>query len=213
MTFLPDLATLAAFTLAGFVLTITPGPDMALFIGRTLAEGRSAGFAAMLGAASGVVVHTTLAAFGLSALLAASPNAFFALKLAGGLYLLWLAFQAVRHRSALKFDTQSGAGRRSLRRHWLTGLGINLLNPKIILFFVTFLPQFVSAGDAHAAGKLFFLGLYFIALAVPLSSLMILGAERLAASLKRRPRIMRGLDWLFASVFSAFAVNILLART
>ncbi|MEF2071548.1 LysE family translocator [Consotaella aegiceratis] len=211
MTFLPDLATLGMFSLAAFVLTITPGPDMTLFLGRTLSEGRAAGFAAMLGAACGVVVHTSLAAFGLSALIAASPQAFFVLKLAGGLYLVWLAVQAIRHGSALNLHAEASR-RHSLLSNWLTGVGINLLNPKIILFFVTFLPQFVSAGDPHAQGKLFFLGIYFITLAVPVTGLMILGADRLASALKRRPKIMRGIDWLFASVFSAFAINIFLAR-
>lgn len=209
MTFLPDLGTFLAFTLAAFVLTITPGPDMTLFLGRTLSEGRRAGFAAMFGACCGIVIHTTLAAFGISALIAASPDAFLALKFAGAAYLVYLAVQAIRKGSTLNLAKRFGQPH-SLASNWLTGLGINLLNPKIILFFVTFLPQFVSAKDPFAPEKLFFLGIYFIVFAVPLGSLMILAADRLAAALKRRPRVMRGIDWLFASVFSAFAIRILL---
>ncbi|WP_206454670.1 LysE family translocator [Aurantimonas marina] len=212
MTFLPDLPTLLAFTLAAFVLTITPGPDMTLFLGRTLSEGRAAGFAAMLGAASGIVVHTSLAAFGISALIAASPRAFFALKIVGAGYLVYLAVQAIRGGSTFKLDGKPAGRRHSLTSNWLTGLGINLLNPKIVLFFVTFLPQFVSARDADVTGKLFFLGMFFIALAVPMSVAMILAADRFAAALKRRPKVMRAIDWLFASVFSAFAVRILLTQ-
>ncbi|MCQ8781913.1 LysE family translocator [Mangrovibrevibacter kandeliae] len=211
MTFLPDLPTFLAFSLAALVLTITPGPDMTLFLGRTLSEGRAAGMAAMLGASCGVVVHTSLAAFGLSALIAASPEAFLVLKICGGGYLIYLAFQAIMNGSTLNLDRRSTRSH-SLLSNWLTGVGINLLNPKVILFFVTFLPQFVSAGDPHAVGKLFFLGLYFMAVAIPLSIAMILAADRFAAALKRRPKIMRGLDWLFASVFSAFAVRIFLTH-
>lgn len=211
MDFLPEPSALLAFTLAAVVLTITPGPDMTLFLGRTLAQGRAAGFAAMLGACSGVLVHTTLAAVGLSALVAASPEAFLALKVAGAAYLAWLAVQAIRKGSSLSLDREAGE-RQSLWANWLTGVGINLLNPKIILFFVTFLPVFVGAGDPHAGQKFFFLGVYFILIAVPMSIAMIVAADRIALALKRRPKVMRVIDWVFASVFSAFAINILMAR-
>ncbi len=211
MTFLPEPATLLAFTLAALVLTITPGPDMTLFLGRTLAQGRRAGIAAMLGACSGVLVHTTLAAVGLSALVAASPEAFLVLKVVGAAYLAWLAFGAIRSGSSFSLEKEPSAPQ-SFRRNWLTGVGINLLNPKIILFFVTFLPPFVRASDPHAGEKLFFLGVYFILIAIPISLAMILAADRIAATLKRKPSVMRFVDWLFASVFAGFAVHILLAR-
>ncbi len=212
MSFVPDLPALLAFTLAAVILTITPGPDMTLFLGRTIAQGRAAGIAAMLGATSGVVVHTTLAAFGLSALIAASPEAFLALKVVGAGYLVFLAVQAVRSGSALNLDDTKPKRQTSLLATYATGIGINLLNPKIVLFFVTFLPQFVSVSDPHAAGKLFFLGLYFIVIATPMAIAMILAADRFARFLKSKPKVMRAIDYVFASVFSAFALQILLAR-
>ena len=100
MTFLPDIEVLLAFTAAGIVLVLTPGPDMTLFLGQTLTGGRARGIAALLGASTGLVVHTMLAAFGLSALLAASATAFGILKVVGVAYLIWLAFGALRHGSA-----------------------------------------------------------------------------------------------------------------
>ncbi|WP_152046996.1 LysE family translocator [Aureimonas psammosilenae] len=210
MDFIPDTGPLLAFTLAAFVLAITPGPDMTLFVGRTLAQGRTAGFAAMGGALCGVLVHTTLAAFGLSALLAASPGAFAVLKIGGALYLGWLAFQAIRNGSSFNPATLAAGRERSLASNWLLGLGINLLNPKIILFFVTFLPSFVSAGDPHAGAKLFFFGVYFVVIGTPVCAGIILAAEAIAGTLKSRPKVMRGIDYVFASVFSGFAVSILL---
>ncbi|MBO0903136.1 LysE family translocator [Jiella sonneratiae] len=213
MTFIPDLSTLLAFSLACFVLTITPGPDMTLFLGRTLAGGRAAGIAAFAGASTGSLIHTTLAAVGLSALIAASPEAFLALKIGGAGYLIFLAVQAIRSGSTFRLDTKGEKkAPPSLKASWLTGIGINLSNPKIILFFVTFLPQFIAAGDPHAGGKLFFLGIYFIVFATPFSLAMIVAADRLAAALKRKPKITRAIDYVFASVFSAFAVKILMTQ-
>src|SRR4051812_43230600 len=112
MTFMPDGPALLAYTAACAVLFLTPGPDMSLFLARTVAEGRQAGLAAMAGAMSGSLVHTVLAALGLSALLAASPTAFGVVKVVGALYLLWLAIDAVRHGSALNLRA-GGTARRS----------------------------------------------------------------------------------------------------
>lgn len=207
MTFLPDSAVLASYSLAAFILFITPGPDMSLFLAKTLSGGRWAGISAMAGALTGCLFHTLAAALGLSALIAASATAFTILKVVGALYLLWMAYDAIRNGSALSInDTKPEAP--NLKRTFLQGIGINLTNPKVVLFFITFLPQFVSASDPHAQGKLVFLGLYFVAISVPLAILMILGAERLIGLLKARPRIMRTIDYVFAGIFGMFAAKI-----
>jgi len=214
MSFVPDFSVLMQFAAATFILAITPGPDMTLFVGRALSEGRAAGLACMAGALSGCIVHTTMVAVGLSALIVASPEAFLVLKVCGAGYLIWLAFNAIRHGSAFKPEKMaSGGSSHSLFRNWAKGVGINLLNPKIILFFMTFLPQFVSAHDPHAPGKLFFLGFLFIVLSVPITIPMVLAADGFASLLKRSPRVTRMTDYLFAGVFSAFALKILSAHT
>lgn len=209
MTFLPDATTMVAYSIACFLLFITPGPDMSLFLAKTLAGGRKAGIAAVLGTNAGCVVHTLLAALGVSALLAASPTAFMVLKIVGALYLLWLAWDAIRNGSALNVRPDGQASQLSPVRLFMTGFGINLTNPKVVLFFVTFLPQFISVDDPHAAGKLTFLGLYFVLFNVPLSALMILSAERLIETLRRRPRILRVIDITFGGMFGLFALKIL----
>ena len=211
MSFLPDAAVFVQFAIATFIIAITPGPDMTLFVGRALSEGRAAGLACMAGALTGCAIHTTLVALGLSALIVASPEAFLGLKVIGAGYLIWLAWQAVRKGSAFSPDTRQRKAR-PLWQNWATGIGINLLNPKIILFFMTFLPQFVSADDPHAAGKLLFLGLSFIPLSLPVTIPMVLAADRFAGLLSRSPKVTRLIDWLFAGVFSAFALKILTAQ-
>jgi len=208
--FAPDLAVILQFAAATLVIAITPGPDMTLFVGRTLSHGRAAGLACMAGAMTGVLIHTLLVALGLSALLVASPQAFMALKIVGAVYLMWLAWQAIRHGSA--FAPQGGpAPKRSLLGNWATGVAIDLLNPKVALFFMTFLPQFVSVDDPNAPQKLLFLGLLFIPISLPLTVSMVLAADGFASMLKRMPRFMRVVDYLFAGVFSAFAIRILTA--
>ena len=208
MTFLPDVSTLLTYSLAAALLFITPGPDMSLFLAKTMAGGRKAGMASMLGAMAGCAVHTLLAALGLSALLAASVTAFTVLKVVGALYLLWMAFDAVRNGSALNVK-EEGRAEVSFWKTFFMGVGINLTNPKVVLFFVTFLPQFVNPADPHAADKLMFLGLYFIALTAPMGVLMILGADKVIALLRGHPKVMRGIDYSFAGLFSVFAVKIL----
>ena len=211
MTFVPETAVILQFAIATFIIAITPGPDMTLFVGRALSEGRGAGLACMFGAMTGCVIHTTMVALGLSALIVASPQAFLVLKIVGAGYLVWLAWQAVTKGSAFSPDTRTRQAR-SDSLSWATGVGINLLNPKIILFFMTFLPQFVSVDDPHAAGKLFFLGLSFIPLSLPVTIPMVLAADGFAGLLKKSPRVTRVIDWLFAGVFSAFAIKILTAQ-
>lgn len=211
MPFVPDTTILIQFAIASVILAITPGPDMTLFVSRTLGQGRAAGFASMGGALTGTIVHTTLVVIGVSALIVTSPTAFLALKIFGAGYLVFLAWQAIRHGSA--FSPEQGKGPRiSVAKSFSIGLGVNLMNPKIILFFMTFLPQFVSANDPDAAGKLFFLGALFVLISIPVTAPMVLAADRFAAAMKRSPRVTRVVDYLFAGVFSAFALRIVTAQ-
>jgi threonine/homoserine/homoserine lactone efflux protein len=207
MTFLPDTSTLLAYSLASILLFITPGPDMSLFLARTMTSGRQAGLASCMGANMGCLVHTFLAAFGISALVAASATGFLILKIVGAAYLLWLAVDAIRNGSSLNVGVVVEK-KISPLNSFLMGVTVNLTNPKVVLFFITFLPQFVQAGDPHVRAKLLFLGLYFVVINVPLSILMVLGAEKLVVWLKTRPRILRGIDYTFAGVFAFFALKI-----
>ncbi|MEM5493704.1 LysE family translocator [Hoeflea sp. AS16] len=212
MDYIPGLPVLATFSLAVLLLAITPGPDMTLWMSRAIRDGRAIGMMAMLGTNLGIVIHTLLVAFGVSALIVASPVAFLVLKTGGAGYLLWLAIQAVRNRSVLAVKA-TGKGSASMGKAFLNGLWVNLLNPKVIIFFMTFLPQFVSVKDPHVTGKLIFLGVLSILIALPIAIVVVLGANRLADWLKHKPQVMRAVDYVFATVFSVFAVKILLTQS
>ena len=207
MTMLPDTTTLLAYSLASILLFITPGPDMSLFLARTMVSGRRAGIASVMGANMGCVGHTLLSAFGVSALIAASQMGFLILKIFGAGYLLWLAMDAIRKGSALNVQTEMQKPTSALSS-FMIGITVNLTNPKVLLFFITFLPQFVDANDPNVRAKLIFLGVYFVVINIPLSIFMILGAERLVGWLKVRPKVLRGIDYSFATVFAVFALKI-----
>lgn len=209
--FIPGFPILAAFSFAVLLLAITPGPDMTLWMSRTIRDGRAIGLMTLLGTNLGIAVHTLLVAFGVSALIVASPVAFLVLKTGGAGYLLWLAIQAVRNRSVLSVKA-SGKSDASMGKAFLNGLWVNLLNPKVIIFFMTFLPQFVSVNDPHVTGKLIFLGVLSILVALPVAILVVFGANGLADWLRRKPQVMRVVDYVFAAVFSVFAVKILLTQ-
>lgn len=211
MDFIPSLPVLGAFLLASVALALTPGPDMTLFLSRTIAQSRLAGLASMAGATTGVLVHTVLVVVGLSALIAASATAFFVLKVVGAAYLLWLAVDAIRTGSGFSLSVGQKTNT-PIGRVYAKGVMVNLLNPKVIVFFVTFLPQFVTPSDPHAAGKLLFLGVLFAVVAIVVTVPILLAADRVALMLRRSPRMTRVIDWLFASVMGAFAVKLALAE-
>ena len=208
--FIPDLPTLIAFALATIVLAITPGPDMALQLSRAINYGRLHGLAALAGAMTGIVVHTGLVALGISVLIVTAPLAFLALKIVGAVYLLWLAVQAIVNGGGLRL-AEKARRRPRLADSFVTGVGINLLNPKVVLFFITFLPQFVDAQDPGATGQLFVLGAEFVLVSIPLGVVTVLAAEWLAAAFRRTRWVERALNWGFAAVFTGFAAIILTA--
>ncbi|RFB89582.1 threonine transporter RhtB [Rhizobium leguminosarum bv. trifolii] len=211
MDFLPSLSTLLAFAAATLLLAATPGPDMTLSISRSLTQGKKAALFVVIGTSLGIVVHTMLVAFGISALITASPTAFLILKTGGAAYLFWLAVQAIRFGSKLtvaKVEEQ----KRTALSNISSGFWVNLRNPKVIIFFMTFLPQFVSAGDPAVTQKLLFLGLCFILFAMPVNAAVVLAADRLASWLQNNRKVLRGMDYTFAGVFSIFAAKILLTQ-
>jgi threonine/homoserine/homoserine lactone efflux protein len=153
------------FIATAILLVITPGQDTFFILGRSLSGGRSAGLAAALGITAGSIVHTLLAALGLSALLATSPYAFMTVKFAGAAYLLYIGVRALLSRAngLPGAEVNANAGRWSAFRQ---GIVSNLLNPKVALFFLALMPQFISAGSNHKVMAFLALGMSFISLGV-----------------------------------------------
>jgi threonine/homoserine/homoserine lactone efflux protein len=210
-SFIPPLATILTFAVASIVLIITPGPDMALQLSRSINYGRAHGVMTLIGTLLGLLVHSALVALGISILIVAAPPLFLALKIVGAVYLLWLAWQAVRKGGGFRL---AAAARQTptLWQSFLAGVMIDLLNPKGVLFFVTFLPQFVHAGDPAAPGQLFFLGIEYFALSLPAGLALVWFADWITRALTRSKTVERVLNWGFAGVFATFAAVILSAQ-
>jgi len=207
LPFFPSPSLAAGYVVACVLLAATPGADMAVFVSRTLRGGRAQGLAALGGAINGLLIHSIAAAVGLSALLAASAEAYQTVKVAGGIYLLWLAFSALRHGAALKLKSGCAAPG-GVSGAFVNGLLVNLTNPKIVIFFVTFLPQFTDARDPNVSAKLFALGLFFIAIGGAVAAVVIFVATRFVSAANAHPRALRLFDYGFAALMSAFAARL-----
>jgi threonine/homoserine/homoserine lactone efflux protein len=200
-----------AFLGAAILLTLSPGPDNMLVLSLGMAKGRLRGVAFGLGCALGCLSHTLLAVIGVSALIAASPLAFTALKVCGGLYLAWLGFGALRSRGGGKVGQAEGVPE-SPRSLFLKGVLANAINPKVALFFLSFLPQFVAAGRGDANLQTLLLGLTFTAQAVVLFGLLGLFSGSIGAWLNRRPKAGMWLDRIAGVVFIALGLRLIIAR-
>ncbi|RKP55781.1 LysE family translocator [Pararobbsia silviterrae] len=199
------------FLAAAVLITLSPGPDNLMVLGMGMSRGRRQGVAFGLGCALGCLSHTLLATLGVSALIAASPIAFAALKIAGGLYLIWLGVQALRSRGGSRARTVEGAAQ-SVWRLFAKGLFANAINPKVVLFFLSFLPQFVVPAQGHAAWQTAALGLTFTAQAAVLFGLLGFFSGHIGQWLQRSPRASTWLDRIAGTVFVALGLRLLITR-
>ncbi|MEO8297459.1 MAG: LysE family translocator [Burkholderiales bacterium] len=205
-------AQLLAFTLAAVLITATPGPDNLLVLGIGMSRGRRQGIAFGLGCAFGCLSHTLLAVIGVSALVVASPVAFTALKWLGGGYLIWLGAQALRHASQSTGVASSDTQPTSLRRLFLKGVFANAVNPKVVLFFLSFLPQFVVPSQGSIGMQLGILGVLFTLQAALLFGLLGYFAGTVGAWLSRHPGAGAWLDRVAGTVFMGLGVRLVAGR-
>jgi threonine/homoserine/homoserine lactone efflux protein len=196
------------------VLNATPGVDFVLTVSRTLQGGARAGVAAALGISSGCVVHALAAAFGLAALLAVHPQAFAAIQWAGAAYLVWLGLGMLRQAWRGAGGGAAGAGPAARRSGWAeyrTGVLTNVLNPKVALFFLAFLPQFVPAASPDKTLSFLLLGAWFVVQGTLFLLLLVVLAARLAR-LDAAPRARRLLNGGGGVFFIALALRLLGAK-
>lgn len=193
------------------LITMSPGPDNLMVLSMGVSRGRRQGMAFGIGCALGCLSHTVLAAIGVSALIAASPMAFGALKIVGGAYLVWLGIGALRSRGGARVAS-TGLPDESLGRLFAKGLVANAVNPKVVLFFLSFLPQFVVADRGDASWQTAQLGLLFTAQAMVLFSLLGYFSGAVGAWINRHPGAGLWLDRVAGAVFVGLGLKLIIAR-
>ena len=178
--------SLGLYIAASLALIATPGQDMIYVITRSLAQGRLAGMASAFGVCTGILVHTALAALGVGAILLASEALFMAVKLAGAGYLIFIGVRMLVSRASAP-GIEAAAGRLTLRTLFAQGVLSNVSNPKIVLFFLAFLPQFVDPASPHPTRDLAFLGVLYALMALPVKCAVGIAAGSLSERVLRRP--------------------------
>ncbi|MBB3453811.1 threonine/homoserine/homoserine lactone efflux protein [Rhizobium sp. BK313] len=201
------LAHWLTFLSAAVLLNLSPGPDIAFILGHTIRSGIRSGFAALFGIWSGACLHVLMAAAGLSAILAASAIAFSAVKWAGAAYLIWLGIQALRSKDEGAWIKEAGKAL-PWSRIYRQGILVSLLNPKVAIFFLAFLPQFVVEGAGPVWAQLLLHGCLIIVVAAFIEPPLILLGGRLAEALRRNRNAGLWLDRGLGTLFVALGVRL-----
>lgn len=209
---IPSAAHIGAFAVAGFVLLLVPGPAVLYIVGRSVAQGRLAGVVSVLGITTGTLVHVTAAVVGLSALITSSVLAFSVVKYAGAAYLVYIGIRRLMSRGESPEEVVSPPPR-SLRRLYVDGFVVNVLNPKTALFFLAFLPQWIDAAKGGVPAQIAFLGLLFAFMGLLSDSAYALLAGTAGGWMRRRRGFLKAERYVTGSVFiglgltAAFAGN------
>ncbi|NWO09846.1 LysE family translocator [Chromohalobacter salexigens] len=196
-----------AFLSAAVLLNLSPGPDIAFILGQTLRSGRRHGFAAMLGVWSGAALHVVMAAAGLSAILATSAVAFSVVKWVGAAYLIWLGVKMLLSKGDAFISSDGGQDAKVTSVYW-QGVLVSALNPKVAVFFLAFLPQFVVAGAGPMGAQLFLHGSLIIVVAAFIEPPLVMMGAKLGAFLKASPRVGMWMDRGLGAMFVALGARL-----
>ena len=203
---MPQLASLLTFAAIALGMALTPGPNMVYLISRSICQGRAAGLISLGGVALGFVFYMLCAAFGITALVLAVPYAYDAVRIVGALYLIWLAWQAVRPGGRSPFQVRN-LPVDSPRKLFLMGFLTNLLNPKIAVMYLSLLPQFIDPARGSVLGQALVLGSVQIILSVGINALIAVSAASIAMFLTQRPTFALIQRWVMGTVLAALAVR------
>jgi threonine/homoserine/homoserine lactone efflux protein len=207
-----DLQIVLAFAVACVVISVVPGPDMMFIMANGIARGRAAGVVAAAGMSTGIMGHTIAAALGLGALLQAAPVALEAVRIAGAVFLVYLAITTLRSAKDVAAAAPEKFGHRSLRRTYVMAMLVNLSNPKVVLFYVAFLPQFLTEGGWPVPVQFLVMGAILIMIGFCVDATVGLAAGTLSTVLRRRPAVQRWLNRVSAAIFGALAVRLVADR-
>ena len=201
---IPEWSSLGLFVLAALVLLLTPGPAVLYIVTRSIDQGRRAGLVSVAGVHVGTLAHILAAAVGLSALLAASATAFSVVKYLGAAYLVYIGVRRLLDR---RLPAVVGADEpRRLRRAFVDGVIVNVLNPKTALFFLAFLPQFVTVARGHVGQQIVWLGVVFVLLGAITDSLYALTAGSAARWVRGQPRFLATERWVSGGLYIGLGV-------
>lgn len=204
---IPHVASLFAFTALAVGMALTPGPNMVYLVSRSLCQGRAAGLTSLGGVALAFVLYMLCAAFGITALLFAVPYAYDALRLTGVVYLLWLAWQALKPGGRSPFEVRALPSD-SPRKLFAMGFVTSLLNPKIAIFYLSLLPQFIDPQHGSVLAQSLALGGIQIAISVTVNATAVITAGSIAAFLAGRPAWLVLQRWMMGTVLAGLAIRI-----
>jgi len=200
--------TVISFFFASLALTVAPGPDVMYVLSTSITKGKKHGIAAALGLSSGLLFHSTLLAFGISALIIKSPSLYKSIKIFGALYLLWLAFTVFKSENSFQLQAQAKSSIH-VWKNTLQGMIMNILNPKVMLFFLALFPTFIHTEANNIKTQIYVLGFISFAQALIVFILYALLASKLTNFLRENPYFNASLKWIQIAVFTALAIIML----
>jgi RhtB (resistance to homoserine/threonine) family protein len=206
------ITNFAAFLIAGILLNITPGSDTMYILGRSIAQGKKAGIVSVLGISTGALIHTLFAGLGLSVVIAQSPLAFNIVKYLGAIYLFYLGGTMLINAAKNNFQIQQIEEELDLKKIYYSGILTNVLNPKVALFFLAFLPQFVSSQYIDNPLPFFLLGLTFVVTGTIWCLILALFASLLADKIKSNYAIKKWIDRTTGVVFILIGLKLALEK-
>lgn len=199
---------LIAFLTAAVLLTLSPGPDIIYVLVQSIANDKKAGVITALGLVSGIIVHTTLVAFGMALLIKQTPTIFYGIKILGACYLFYLAFQVFKSNSSLKFSSENVPKKKAFQL-FKRGFIMNVINPKVIIFFLAFFPGFLWDPDGNLVLQFYILGALFLLQAFIIFSLVSVLAGTISSRLRNNSKAGKIFKWTQIVVFIGIGIFIL----
>lgn len=207
-----DLNYWMLFLGAAVVLSLSPGPDLLFIISRSVAQGPKVGLASAAGLWTGALVHVTAVSLGLSALLMASITLFTLVKYVGAVYLIYLGIRSLRSRGTGPDLPQIKGPRITPAQAFRQGILVDVLNPKVAIFFMAFLPQFLRPGHGNSSAQLFELGALVILVAIPIESFFVIAASRTTGFFRQNPRTSIWLDRVLGAILVSLGLRLALSN-
>jgi threonine/homoserine/homoserine lactone efflux protein len=204
---------LLIFALSALVLVISPGPNMIYLISRSITQGKKAGLISLAGVISGFLFHIVMVSFGLTAVLFAVPFAYTTLKSLGVVYLLYLAYQAVKPNGKNIFETNNNLPADNPGKLFTTGFLTNVLNPKVAVFYLSFFPQFIKAEYGSVMTQSLQLGIVQVLVSCTVNLIIVLTASKVALFFANKPSWVKAQKWFMASVLTGLAVKMAFSKT